>query len=294
MEEIETGGVGGQLASVVPWMVGCGNHDCLYDNSHKPPWAGSILSAGRDGGQCGVPYNARFKMPGDPAQIDGWHESRNGTRNNLFYSFDVRIRPLRDALIGARPRRRLGATRVARGGPRGRRPLPHALRARRPPPPRLHVDEARHQAAGDEGAAEAGARAAAPPAPRERVFAGHYHQYERSCPIARNAAPLNGTVHVTAGIAGLQHHDDFASPAPSWAKVQVVDTFGYTRVTVVNATRMKVQAINSRERRAFEFGWRRREQRHRSCMKIMIDSPPRRAAPPRKWWRSTFASAPSP
>ena len=31
MEEIETGGVGGQLASVVPWMVGCGL-TCLYDN----------------------------------------------------------------------------------------------------------------------------------------------------------------------------------------------------------------------------------------------------------------------
>ena len=54
---------------------------------------------------------------------------------------------------------------------------------------------------------------------------------------------------------GLQHHDDFASPAPSWAKVQVVDTFGYTRVTVVNATHMKVQAINYVNDSAFDEFW---------------------------------------
>ena len=87
------------------------------------------------------------------------------------------------------------------------------------------------------------------------VFAGHYHQFERSCPIARNACAVNGTVHVTAGIAGLQHHDDWAFPAPSWAKVQVTDTFGYTRVTVVNATHMKVQAINYVNDSAFDEFW---------------------------------------
>ena len=52
-----------------------------------------------------------------------------------------------------------------------------------------------------------------------------------------------------------RHHDDFASPAPSWATVQVVDTFGYTRVTVVNATHMKVQAINYVNDSAFDEFW---------------------------------------
>ena len=55
--------------------------------------------------------------------------------------------------------------------------------------------------------------------------------------------------------AFCQQHDDFASPAPSWATVQVVDTFGYTRVTVVNATHMKVQAINYVNDSAFDEFW---------------------------------------
>ena len=255
MEEIETGGVDGQLASVVPWMVGCGNHDCLYDNPHKPPWAGSILSAGEDGGQCGVPYNARFKMPGDPTQIDGWHESRNGTRNNLFYSFDVgsvhfvMLSSEHDLGDGSAQLAWLAADLAAVD--RSRR-TPFVLVG-------LHRPVYTSTKLGIKLPETKGQQAALEPLLLQHrvsaVFAGHYHQYERSCPIARNACAVNGTVHVTAGIAGLQHHDDFASPAPSWAKVQVTDTFGYTRVTVVNATHMKVQAIDYVDDSAFDEFW---------------------------------------
>jgi hypothetical protein len=84
MEEISP------AASVVPWMVGCGNHDCLSEaNPHKIAWKGAVIDAGTDGGQCGVPYDARFRMPGDPAAIEGWAEARGGTRNNLFYGFEL-------------------------------------------------------------------------------------------------------------------------------------------------------------------------------------------------------------
>ena len=37
--------------------------------------------------------------------------------------------------------------------------------------------------------------------------------------------------------------------------MQVTDTFGYTRVTVVNATHMKVQAINYVNDSAFDEFW---------------------------------------
>jgi len=232
----------------------CGNHDCLYDNSHKPPWAGSILSAGEDGGQCGVPYNARFKMPGDPQQIGGWHESRNGTRNNLFYSFEigsvhfVMLSSEHDLGDGSAQLAWLAADLAAVDRSR----TPFVLVG-------LHRPVYTSTKLGIKLPETKGQQAALEPLLLQHrvsaVFAGHYHQYERSCPIARNACAVNGTVHVTAGIAGLQHHDDFASPAPSWAKVQVVDTFGYTRVTVVNATHMKVQAINYVNDSAFDEFW---------------------------------------
>ena len=187
-------------------MVGCGNHDCLYDNSHKPPWAGSILSAGEDGGQCGVPYNARFKMPGDPTQIDGWHESRNGTRNDLFYSFDVgsvhfvMLSSEHDLGDGSAQLAWLAADLAAVDRSR----TPFVLVG-------LHRPVYTSTKLGIKLPETKGQQAALEPLLLQyrvsAVFAGHYHQYERSCPIARNACAVNGTVHVTAGIAGLQHHD---------------------------------------------------------------------------------------
>lgn len=81
MEEIEP------VASRVPWMVACGNHDCLYaGQAFQPSWPGYFLSGG-DGGECGVPFNSRFWMPGDASFVEGWRESRGGQRNNIFYSF---------------------------------------------------------------------------------------------------------------------------------------------------------------------------------------------------------------
>jgi len=48
MEEIEA------TASLVPWMVNCGNHDCLYlENPNIINWEGAVLTSGVDGGQVG-------------------------------------------------------------------------------------------------------------------------------------------------------------------------------------------------------------------------------------------------
>ena len=168
-------------------------------------------SAGEDGGQCGVPYNARFKMPGDPQQIDGWHESRNGTRNNLFYSFDVgsvhfvMLSSEHDLGDGSAQLAWLAADLAAVDRSR----TPFVLVG-------LHRPVYTSTKLGIKLPETKGQQAALEPLLLQHrvsaVFAGHYHQYERSCPIARNACAVNGTVHVTAGIAGLQHHDDFASP----------------------------------------------------------------------------------
>ena len=76
MEQIEP------VASVVPWMVGPGNHDTLCTGNNlslctfNPPWQ-LYLHSGGSGGDCGVPYDRHFFMPGV-----------NGTRNNRWYSYD--------------------------------------------------------------------------------------------------------------------------------------------------------------------------------------------------------------
>ena len=64
------------VASRVPWMVACGNHDCLHRGQEwTPPWAG-FMAAGGDGGECAIPFSRRFLMPGEPSRLEaaGWRE----------------------------------------------------------------------------------------------------------------------------------------------------------------------------------------------------------------------------
>ncbi|PKI53331.1 hypothetical protein CRG98_026268 [Punica granatum] len=74
------------VAARVPYHVCIGNHE--YDwpaQPWKPDWAKTIY--GKDGGgECGVPYSLRFKMPGNSSEPTG---TRAPATRNLYYSFDV-------------------------------------------------------------------------------------------------------------------------------------------------------------------------------------------------------------
>nr|WJJ62495.1 inactive purple acid phosphatase 2 [Fagopyrum tataricum] len=73
------------VASKVGYHVCIGNHE--YDwpaQPWKPDWASWIY--GKDGGgECGVPYSLRFKMPGNSSEPTGM---RAPATRNLFYSFN--------------------------------------------------------------------------------------------------------------------------------------------------------------------------------------------------------------
>ncbi|KAK9707184.1 hypothetical protein RND81_07G178300 [Saponaria officinalis] len=72
------------VASKVAYHVCIGNHE--YDwplQPWKPEWA----AYGKDGGgECGVPYSLRFKMPGNSSLSTG---TRAPATRNLYYSFNV-------------------------------------------------------------------------------------------------------------------------------------------------------------------------------------------------------------
>lgn len=60
------------IASTIPYMIAQGNHERDYPNS------GSTFSGGDSGGECGVPTQARFRMP-----------TLSGRQDNGWYSFDM-------------------------------------------------------------------------------------------------------------------------------------------------------------------------------------------------------------
>ncbi|MQL87399.1 hypothetical protein Taro_019950 [Colocasia esculenta] len=76
------------IASQVPYHVCIGNHE--YDwplQPWRPSW--SYGSYGKDGGgECGIPYSLKFKMPGNSSLPTG--TGAPNTRN-LYYSFDAGV-----------------------------------------------------------------------------------------------------------------------------------------------------------------------------------------------------------
>ena len=245
----------------MPWMVGCGNHDCLSkDDPHKIAWKGAVIDAGTDGGQCGVPYDARFRMPGDPSAIAGWAQARGGTRNNLFYGFDlglvhlVMVSSEHDLTAGSLQRTWLDAHL----GAVDRQRTPFVILG-------LHRPLYTSTQSGQKAPETAGLRDALEPlllAHRvTAVTAGHYHQYERSCAVAAAACvdvgAANATVHVTAGIAGVTHDDDWIADTPAWVAKQSRGVFGYLRFDVVNRTHLRAAAIDARDDSSFDEFWLR-------------------------------------
>ena len=199
-------------------------------------------------------------MPGDPSLLTeaGWAESRGGTRNNLFYSFDVGA--VHVAILSTEHDLSPGSIQLAwleadlRALDRAQRPFV-LLGLHRPVYTSTKGGSALPETAGMQAALE-------PLLLRHRVtivVAGHYHQYERSCRVAAGECmppPSNGTVHITAGIGGVQHHEEWLSPQPAWVETQSVDRYGFMLLEVVNRTHAKVQVVDSTDHDAvFDEFW---------------------------------------
>ena len=218
------------LASTVPYMVNCGNHDCLDPGQEfQPPWLGYML-AGGDGGECGKAYNARFHM-----------SDASGARNNVYYSFDHG--PVHFLMASSEHDMRPGTPQYAfieadlKAVDRKKTPfvffgfhrplydvtycgalLPETAEMRKILEPLLlkyRVDVAMH---------------------------GHYHQYERTCALAESkcvntAAGDAGPVYVTIGTAGKTTQCDWWDPAPAWTKF-LSREYGVMKFTVHNNTHL--------------------------------------------------------
>lgn len=74
------------IASKVAYHVCIGNHEYNWPSQPwRPDWSVSIY--GKDGGgECGVPYSLKFKMPGNSSELTG---TQAPATRNLYYSFDM-------------------------------------------------------------------------------------------------------------------------------------------------------------------------------------------------------------
>lgn len=64
-------------------------------------------------------------------------------------------------------------------------------------------------------------------------FGGHYHSYERSCPVFKQKCNVDGTIHVLSGSAGYLDTKPWMVPQPSWSTIRFQKT-GYNRMRLKN------------------------------------------------------------
>ena len=87
------------------------------------------------------------------------------------------------------------------------------------------------------------------------AFWAHYHSYERTCAVYKNACTKDGIVHIVIGTAGKEADWPPYLP-PNWSKFRRhVDPYGYGRVTLANRSALHFEYFVNSEERVVDEVW---------------------------------------
>ena len=82
---------------------------------------------------------------------------------------------------------------------------------------------------------------------------GHFHSYERTCAVKKGVCDPNGTVHIVVGSAGFELDGAGIYNFP-WSR-HYEKSFGYLRVSVANASALKVEYIRNIDKAVADQVW---------------------------------------
>jgi hypothetical protein len=259
------------IATQVPWMVGLGNHEYdHFDQPFKPSWG----NYGNDSnGECGVPYRNRFHMPsGLLDQGKGKAEDQKTgllpVDDTWWYSFDygnvhwVMMSSEHDFTPGSQQYQWLENDLASVNRTltpwvvfNGHRPMycsgdypsdyKMALNLQ------FYLEDLLYKYRVD------------------LCLWGHYHSYERTCPVYRNRCVTETTqkayhksqdnylapVHVVIGMAGALLSPAWMNPQPEWSIFRDGVRYGYSTVTVHNATALEFKYLEDVTRTVMDTFW---------------------------------------
>ena len=220
------------IATSVPYMVGIGNHDqCHLIGGSKDPskvkksgfhpvWGNYLDDSG---GECGVPPYYHFHMP-DNGNSLWWYSFDYGTVHFIMISTEhnftagsLQYEWLEKDLST------VDRTVTAWVILAGHRPMYCSA----DDPPDYQVSE-HIQSSLEELFYKYKVNLA--------VY-GHYHLYERTCPVYKQHCDQYGTIHIVAGAGGVGM-EGVPSRGASWSKFYHSQIMGYGRVTVVGDTEL--------------------------------------------------------
>uniref|UniRef100_A0ACD5YEI1 Uncharacterized protein n=1 Tax=Avena sativa TaxID=4498 RepID=A0ACD5YEI1_AVESA len=221
------------ITSRVPYMLASGNHERDFPNS------GSFYNGTDSGGECGVPAATMYYVPTENRAnywymadygmfrfcvADSEQDWREGTEQYRFIERCLAtVDRAKQPWLIFTAHRVLGYSSGFYYGYNGVFGEPMARQNLEPLWRRYGVDVA---------------------------FYGHFHQYERTCPVYQEKCVQDGTVHVVVGGGGA-YMSNFTTVAPPWSVYRDMD-YGFGKLTASNETTLRFEYRRSSDGQVYD------------------------------------------
>lgn len=224
-EEIEP------VATRVPYHVCLGNHEYDWPTQSFKPWYFSYRHD--SGGECGIPYDKRFKMPGPPFRSK---DVLSGS-TNIYHSINVGL--VHIVMISSEHDMSPGSEQFVW--------LEQDLeRVDRKVTPWVVFGQHRPfygstvvRALPEYGKMKAWFEPLFLKYKVDLVLFGHIHQYQRTCRMKNYVCDDDGPVYMVVGTAGATTQVPFLPTLHHWIKFRS-DNFGISKFKAYNASHMHV------------------------------------------------------
>eukprot|EP00698_Gefionella_okellyi_P020824 TRINITY_DN6617_c0_g1_i1.p1 TRINITY_DN6617_c0_g1~~TRINITY_DN6617_c0_g1_i1.p1 ORF type:complete len:564 (+),score=100.33 TRINITY_DN6617_c0_g1_i1:99-1694(+) len=210
------------IAARVPYMTCIGNHERDF------PLSGSYYEGTDSGGECGVPYERRFRMP-RPSDDQPWYSFDFGSVHFILMSTEHNFEQGAQYDFIEQDLASVNRTRTPWVVFSGHRPM--------------YISSTNYKPfGGDQTVALALRDHLEPLLFKYNVnlaFWAHHHSYQRTCPVYKlkcmpaNADGSNSApVHVVVGMAGKPLSTNIEPHRPAWFEYVDDKEWGYTRLSV--------------------------------------------------------------
>jgi len=204
------------IASVVPYMTSNGNHERDYPDS------GSLFNVKDSGGECGIPYESRFKMI-DTDHQKQWYSFDYGNVHIMMMSTEHEFAP------GSEQYKFI----VKDLSSVNRKITPWLIFTGHRP---MYVDSTNNE--GDSGEIKVSAllrnhlEDVLVKYKVDLAMWGHHHSYQRTCHVYQEECGDDTLpVHAVIGMSGFYLDHDFFTTPPNWIEVASVANHGYATIT---------------------------------------------------------------